>query len=97
MPYGDNNKALMHSLFYCDLIRKFATEAPYADCIKQDTKTLLAVRRGEIPEAQARAMLNDAFSGLNCTEVVQFYKRPKSRKLFQELNDVIRVFCNNAE
>lgn len=90
--YGTNNKALMTTILYCNVLKKFASGAPYEDCIRQDTETLLAVRRGEMPEIDALTLLDKSLRSLNTREVITFYQRPKNTEALNRIQTLIRDY-----
>ncbi len=96
-PYGNDNKALMHTLFYCNLLQTFAGGAPYAESIRQDTGTLLALRRGQMPEAEARDLVDRRLRGLNTEAVARFYRRPKDRAALRRLEALSRDSFHGAD
>ncbi len=52
--------------------------------------TLLAVRKGEIPEAEAWALPDDKLTALNTQQVVRFYRQPKNDRTLIRLQELVQ-------
>ncbi len=89
--YGQRNKLLMRTVFYCDLYRRFAEGATFWDCIHpgEDDKALYrAVLTGTMPEADARQLATDRMARNDAPEVLDFWRQPPDVALYEELKEL---------